>query len=271
VVASVQELLQLLELEDIDTDVLLGKAPSTSLQRVFGGQVLAQALAAAARTVVERAPHSLHGYFLRPGDPDRPIVYLVERVRDGRSFTTRRVVARQHGLPIFHMTASFQIAERGLEHQAPMPGAPAPTGLPTLRDRLVDQGRRAAADEWGVLDVRYATETLDVQRVWMRTSEPLPDDPLVHACVLAYASDLTLLGTALRPHRLAFDHPSLISASIDHALWFHRPVRMDEWVLYDQDTPSASGGRGLARGQLFTAQGDLCASTVQEGLMRVAR
>jgi len=173
VVASVQELLQLLELEDIDTDVLLGKAPSTSLQRVFGGQVLAQALAAAARTVVERAPHSLHGYFLRPGDPDRPIVYLVERVRDGRSFTTRRVVARQHGLPIFHMTASFQIAERGLEHQAPMPGAPAPTGLPTLRDRLVDQGRRAAADVRDILRLpldAHKCEALDQTRLTRATT-----------------------------------------------------------------------------------------------------
>jgi acyl-CoA thioesterase-2 len=269
-VASVPELLTLLDLERIDDDVLRGHPPTTTLQRVFGGQVLAQALVAGARTVPEdRAPHSLHGYFLRPGDPAVPIVYVVERTRDGGSFTTRRVVARQHGRPIFHMTASFQIVEPGLEHQDAMPDVPPPDGLPTLSERLALATDEVAADEWGVLDVRYAGESPSRVQVWLRTVAHLPDSPLLHSAALAYASDLTLLGTALRPHNIGFNHPELLTASIDHAMWFHRSVRVDDWLLYDQDSPSASGGRGLARGRIFDRGGALVATTVQEGLMRL--
>jgi acyl-CoA thioesterase-2 len=271
-VASVVELVELLSLEHVDDDILRAPAPATTLQRVFGGQVLAQALMAGARTVdADRPPHSLHGYFLRPGDPTTPIVYVVERTRDGGSFTTRRVIARQHGRPIFHMTASFQTVEEGLEHQDPMPAAPEPEGLPSLAERIAASGRAVSPDEWGVLDVRYAEESDDRLAVWLRTIDRLPDDPILHACVLAYASDLTILGTALRPHGIGFEHPGLISASIDHAMWFHRPVRVDEWVLYDQDTPSASGGRGIGRGRIFSHDGRLVATTVQEGLMRMRR
>ncbi|MGD9957170.1 MAG: acyl-CoA thioesterase [Candidatus Nanopelagicales bacterium] len=271
-VASVPELLALLDLERVDDDILRGSAPTTTLQRVFGGQVLAQALVAGARTVPDdRAPHSLHGYFLRPGDPAVPIVYVVERTRDGGSFTTRRVVARQHGRPIFHMTASFQVAEPGFEHQDPLPEVPSPEGLETLAERIARSGREVSPDEWGVLDVRYAVEEPDRFAVWLRAIDHLSDDPLMHAAALAYASDLTLLGTALRPHGVGFEHPGLITASIDHAMWFHRPGRVDGWLLYDQDTPSASGGRGLARGRIFSRDGALVATTVQEGLMRLRR
>ena len=247
-VASVPELMTLLDLEWIDDDLLRGHAPATTLQRVFGGQVLAQALVAGARTVPDdRPPHSLHGYFLRPGDPTVPIVYLVERTRDGGSFTTRRVIARQHGRPIFHMTASFQVVEAGLEHQDVMPEVPEPEGLPTLAERIAASGRPVSPDEWGVLDVRYGGEASDRLQVWLRTVGELPDGAALHAAVLAYASDLTILGTALRPHGIGFEDPRLISASIDHAMWFHRPARADRWLLHDQDTPSASGGRGLGR------------------------
>ena len=271
-VASVPELLTLLDLERIDDDVLRGHAPATTLQRVFGGQVLAQALVAGARTVPDdRPPHSLHGYFLRPGNPEVPIVYVVERTRDGGSFTTRRVIARQHGRPIFHMTASFQVVEEGLEHQDVMPVVPEPLGLPTLAERIAASGRPVAPDEWGVLDVRYGGEEADRLQVWLRTISALPDGAALHAAVLAYASDLTILGTALRPHGIGFDEPRLISASIDHAMWFHRPARADRWLLHDQDTPSASGGRGLGRGRMFDQEGRLVATTVQEGLMRLRR
>ena len=271
-VATVPELLTLLDLERIDDDILRGHAPATTLQRVFGGQVLAQAIIAGARTVPDdRPPHSLHGYFLRPGDPAVPIVYVVERTRDGGSFTTRRVIARQHGRPIFHMTASFQVVEQGLEHQDEMPEVPEPDGLPTLAERIAASGRPVAPDEWGVLDVRYGGEEADRLQVWLRTVSALPDGAALHAAVLAYASDLTILGTALRPHGIGFENPELISASIDHAMWFHRPARADEWLLHDQDTPSASGGRGLGRGRMFDQQGRLVATTVQEGLMRLRR
>jgi acyl-CoA thioesterase-2 len=272
VVATVPELLELLDLEHVDDDILRGHAPVTTLQRVFGGQVLAQALVAGARTVPDgRPPHSLHGYFLRPGDPTTPIVYVVERTRDGGSFTTRRVVARQHGRPIFHMTVSFQVEEDGLEHQDAMPDAADPEGLETLVERIRSSGRAVSPDEWGVLDVRYALEERDRLQVWLRAVDRLPDDPVLHAATLAYASDITLLGTALRPHGLGFDNPDLITASIDHAMWFHRPGRVDDWLLYDQDTPTASGGRGLGRGRIFDRGGRLVATTVQEGLTRLRR
>jgi acyl-CoA thioesterase II len=274
--SNVADLLAILALETIDDGIYRGVAPETTLQRVFGGQVLAQALMAAGATVdSDRLPHSLHGYFLRPGDPSTPIVYVVETTRDGRSFGTRRAIARQHGRPIFHMTASFQVAEEGLEHQDSMPPAPDPQGLPTLQERL--RGREASdhvsPDEWAALDVRYVPP--DSERgglqVWLRTSGELPDDDLLHAATLAYASDLTLLATAAVPHQLQVNHTRVVSASLDHAMWFHRRVRVDDWLLHDQESPSASGGRGLGRGRVFDRMGRLVATTVQEGLLRVRR
>jgi acyl-CoA thioesterase-2 len=271
--ATVEGLLDLLELEAIDDDIHRGIAPDSTLQRVFGGQVLAQALVAGGRTVDEsRGPHSLHGYFLRPGDPAVPIVYVVERTRDGRSFSTRRVIARQHGRPIFHMTASFQVAEEGLEHQDPVPSAPDPDALPSLRERMEDRRDGVSPEEWAALDVRYAVPEgdgpLDLQ-VWLRTDGAMPDSPLLHAATLAYASDLTLLASAAITHRLRMDDPRLVTASIDHAMWFHRPVRVDSWLLHDQESPSASGGRGIGRGRVFATDGSLVATTVQEGLLRL--
>jgi acyl-CoA thioesterase-2 len=179
------------------------------------------------------------------------------------------VIARQHGRPIFHMTVSFQVVEDGLEHQDAMPAVPEPEGLESLADRIRSSGREVSPDEWGVLDVRYADEGRDSLTVWLRTVGTLPDEPVLHAAALAYASDLTLLGTALRPHGLGFENPDLITASIDHAMWFHRPFRTDGWLLYDQDTPSSSGGRGLGRGRIFDRAGRLVATTVQEGLVRL--
>ena len=271
--ATVADLVSLLELEQVDDLVLRGVAPETTLQRVFGGQVLAQALMAGGSTVPEeRRPHSLHGYFLRPGDPSVPIEYVVENTRDGGSFSTRRVVARQHERTIFHMTASFQIDEDGLEHQDPMPIVAAPDALPRLaeRDRAGDAIKRG---EWDALDVRYDVEgeSEHALRVWLRTAGPMPDGLLLHAAVLAYASDLTLLSAAAAPHDLRFSDPGVVAASLDHAMWFHRPVRTDEWLLHDQESPVASGGRGLGRGRIFSEDGTLVATTVQEGLIRVRR
>jgi len=272
--ATVADLVGLLELERVDDLILRGAAPETTLQRVFGGQVLAQALMAGGSSVHDhRHPHSLHGYFLRPGDPAIPIVYVVENTRDGRSFSTRRIVARQHGETIFHMTASFQVHEDGLDHQDPMPLVPEPETLPRLSDRprASDAVQRG---EWDALEVRYddASDRGDEKlRVWLRTSGPMPDDPLLHAAVLAYASDLTLLASVALRHDIRFGDPGVAAASLDHAMWFHRPVRVDEWLLHDQESPSASGGRGLGRGRIFTRDGRLVATTVQEGLVRLQR
>lgn len=280
---SIEELLSLLDLERIEEGLFRGRQPETSLQRVFGGQVASQALVAAARTGEEgRVVHSLHAYFLRPGDPAVPIVYDVERTRDGRTFSTRRVVARQHGRVIFYLTASFQVPEEGLEHQDPMPDAAPPEECPELGDvlaRLSGRPRDEWDREWASLEVRYAGEVRSdrsqrrepVQRVWLRASGPVGDDPVLHAAVLTYASDLTLLSAAVLPHGTYIGDPRLQPASLDHAMWFHRPFRVDEWLLYDQTSPSASGGRGLATGRLFTADGDLVVSVVQEGLLRLRR
>ena len=275
--STVADLIALLDLKRMDDGTFQGSAPETTLQRVFGGQVLAQALMAGGASVTtNRAPHSLHGYFLRPGDPSTPIVYVVEHTREGRSFSTRRVIARQHGRPIFHMTASFQAHEEGLEHQDEMPVTHEPHGLPTLRERLTGSGTagRVSPDEWAALDVRYVEASSDDHRglqVWLRTTGPLPDDPLVHAATLAYASDLTLLASAAVPHSLRVEEPRLVTASIDHAMWFHRSVRVDDWLLHDQESPSASGGRGIGRGRVFDLAGRLVATTVQEGLLRLRK
>ncbi len=282
---SVTELVELLALEPTGEGSFRGPQPRTSLQRVFGGQVAAQALVAAGRTVDEdRAVHSLHAYFLRPGDPGVPIDYAVERVRDGRAFTARRVVASQHGRAIFFLTASFHVAEEGLDHQDRMPDAGAPEDHPTLAESLEQAtGRSAQAweREWAALDVRYAGDSrrggtedqahAALARVWIKAAGTLSDDPRLHACVLAYASDLTLLAASLVPHNTVIGDPGLQTASLDHAMWFHRDFRADEWLLYDQVSPSASGARAFATGRIFTRDGRLVASVVQEGLIRPVR
>jgi acyl-CoA thioesterase II len=269
--SSIDALLALLDLEVLDVDLYRGRSPATAHQRVFGGQVAAQALVAAGRTVGQERPvHSLHAYFLRPGDPSTPIIYHVDRSRDGHSFTTRRVVATQRGEQIFVMSASFQVAETGLDHQDPMPDVPDPESLPTVQERIESAGERWR-DRWAEfesIDLRHVEdEDRFRNRVWLRAVAPLPDDPMVHVCVLTYASDLTLLLSALRPHDVRVEELQL--ASLDHALWFHRPFRADEWMLYDQSTPSAAGARGFATGSIFSRDGRLVASAVQEGLIRV--
>jgi acyl-CoA thioesterase-2 len=284
--ASVDDLVALLDLEAIEVNLFRGVSPDVKQQRVFGGQVAGQALVAAARTVDlggdddDGCVHSLHAYFLRPGDPSVPILYQVDRIRDGRSFTTRRVVAIQHGKAIFNLQASFQRIETGaLDHQAPMPTDVAgPETLPSFKERWAANaeelgdwyGRPRPIDtrtvDWAPGDRSRPLEAR--QRVWLRAAGTLPDDPILHMCVLTYASDMTLLDTALLPHGGEFDEKRLMMASLDHAMWFHRPFRADGWLLYDQDTPSASGSRGMARGLVFTADGTLVASVVQEGLLR---
>jgi acyl-CoA thioesterase II len=281
--SAVDDLIQLLDLEAIEVNIFRGNSPKEDRQRVFGGQVAGQALVAASRTVDDesRTIHSLHAYFLRPGDPTVPILYEVDRIRDGRSFTTRRVVAIQHGKAIFNLAASFQIPEDGLEHAFTMPSAPDPETLPDRRERLVpfaDQlgdmlDRPQAIDtriaDWSVED--RARSLPPHQQVWLRADGELPDDPLIHTIVLTYASDMTLLDTALLPHGGTWFNPTLFMASLDHAMWFHRPFRADQWLLYSQDTPTATSGRGLARGLVYSQGGQPLASVVQEGLIRVAR
>jgi len=280
---AVDVLLSILDLEPLEHNLFRGRSPDIGWQRVFGGQVIGQALVAAARTVEGRIAHSLHGYFLRPGDPAVPILYEVDRIRDGLSFTTRRVAAIQHGRPIFSMEVSFQVAEAGLDHQIAMPAVPPPEELPSESDisSLYLEGapesvrrywERERPIELRPVDLRHylGREALEPsQYVWVRATGRLPDDPEIHRCVLAYASDMTLLDTALFPHgRMVFD-PDLQAASLDHAMWFHRPFRADDWLLYAEDSPSASGGRGFNRGSLFSRDGQLVASVAQEGLIRV--
>ncbi|MEU0844785.1 acyl-CoA thioesterase II [Streptomyces sp. NPDC005962] len=291
---ALQSLLDLLDLERIEEDMFRGTSDAAPLvPRVFGGQVAAQALVAAGRTVPEdRPPHSLHAYFLRPGDPGAPIVYTVDRIRDGFSFTTRRVVAVQHGQPIFHLSASFQLYEEGLEHQEPMPDVPDPLSLPTAEELLpkyqhlfagpgvVDRMLQARA----AVDLRYVDAPpygsvgqprKPKSQVWFRTDGKLDgaaDDPLLHVCLATYVSDMTLLDSVLLAHgRGGWAVGDIVGASLDHAMWFHRPFRVDDWLLYDQESPSSSGGRGLAKGRIFTADGRLAVSVIQEGVMRVPR
>ena len=272
--ATFESLLDLLDLEQIEDDLFRGASPDTDVQRVFGGQVLGQALSAATHTVEPgRNVHSLHAYFLLPGDPAAPIVYEVDRSRSGRSFSTRRVVARQHGRSIFVMSASYQVPEDGLDHADAMPEAPDPDELPAIPDSPADDGEDALWNilyrKWTAFDIRRVPDTGPQRRqVWLRTSEPLPDDPQLHTAVLAYVSDLTLLSTTLIRHKL-LPHKEVQIASLDHAIWFHRPARLDDWLLYDQNSPSASGARGLATGRIFTRTGTLVATVVQEGLLRL--
>lgn len=281
---SAAELVRLLDIETIDRNLFRGQQPATTLQRVFGGQVAAQSLVAAWRTAPDKmSTHSLHCYFLRPGDTAVPIVYDVDRVRDGKSFSTRRVLARQHGQPIFAMTASFQVSEGGFDHQDVMPDVPAPEDCLDLGELFRNGEVSSRAEEWtkdwAALDVRHAGdsrpggELLDdrhpaLSRVWIRVAGPLPDDTMIQHAALTYLSDLTLLGAALIPHGTFTGIPGLQAASLDHAIWFHRPVRADRWLLYDQVSPSASGARGLSFGRLFTQDGRLVASVAQEGLIR---
>jgi acyl-CoA thioesterase II len=278
--AALDDLVKLLDLEPIEVNIFRGLSPDESRQRVFGGQVAGQALVAAARTVADdRQVHSLHGYFLRPGDPTVPILYEVDRIRDGRSFTTRRVVGIQHGRAIFNLQASFHVQESGLDHQLPMPEVPDPESLPDFKSRL--QRYRDVLGDWyerpRPIDTRYVEgdpigrrhrTPQPRQRVWMRADGDLPDDPVLHACVVTYASDMTLLDTTLLPHGVGWADDSVQMASLDHAMWFHRPFRADEWLLYDQITPSTYGSRGLASGWIFTRDGRLVVSVMQEGLIR---
>lgn len=277
-------LVQTLDLEKIEENIFRGSSPQTDRLRVFGGQVAGQALVAAGRTVPpERNVHSLHAYFIRPGDPNTPIVYEVDRIRDGRSFTTRRVVAIQHGQAIFSLSASFQKHEPGIDHSDTMPDVPAPETLPTLPERVAPYAEQfgAARTLPRPIDVRYVTDPPWVSRdrgpseainqVWMRADGTLPDDPLLHVCVLAYASDMTLLDAVLARHGVAWGLDKVLGVSLDHAMWFHRPFRADEWILYDCASPSASGARGLATGRFFAQDGRLVAVVVQEGLLRVIR
>ncbi|AWS46643.1 acyl-CoA thioesterase II [Streptosporangium sp. 'caverna'] len=285
---ALKELLDLLDLEQIELDIFRGRSPEERIQRVFGGQVAAQALFAAGRTVPkDRYVHSLHAYFIRPGDPAIPIVYNVERVRDGRSFTTRRVVGIQHGKAIFTMSASFHIVETSVEHQAVvMPDVVAPESLPLFQDRMREvMGDESPLREWLAkprpVDARYVTPlTWEAHRdpalrtsktdVWFRYDAELPDDPLLHVVLAAYASDFTLVDTVLLTHGLAWGASNISGASLDHAMWFHRPFRVDEWMLYAQESPWSGGARGLAKGEMFTRSGELAVSVVQEAMIRVS-
>jgi acyl-CoA thioesterase II len=280
---SAEELVTLLDLETIDVNLFRGIQPDTRLQRVFGGQVAGQSLVAGARTVQPPlSVHSLHSYFLRPGDVAVPIVYDVERMRDGRSFSTRRVVARQHGRPIYFMTVSFQVPEEGFEHQDVMPEVPSPEQARDLSDLVRERSPEHAErwlTEWAALELRVIGDSRQGglppddlhparSRLWLRVSGRLDDAELTHRAAFTYASDMTLLGSTLVPHGLAVTSSRVQSASLDHTIWFHRPFRADEWLLYDQVSPSASGGRGLAFGRVFTEDGRLVASVAQEGLIR---
>ncbi len=274
-----------LDLEQLEVNLFRGTSRDTGAPRVFGGQVIGQALVAAERTVDGRSPHSLHAYFLLAGDAAAPIVYQVDRVRDGRSFSARRVQAIQHGRPILSMIASFQVAEGGLEHAAPMPAAPPPEGLVPAAEQIERWLAEAAPVPAGVAESLRAHGAIEFrpvdprnplrpapgeprQAVWFRAVDRLPDDPRLHRCLLAYASDFHLLGTAIRPHGRSWYQRSMVVASIDHALWFHRPARVDEWLLYAMDSPTSQSARGLARGAIYDRGGRLVASVAQEGLMR---
>ena len=280
--SALDDLVELLDLEAIEVNIFRGNSPDENRQRVFGGQVAGQALVAAARTIDEagRLVHSLHAYFLRPGDPTVPILYEVDRIRDGRSFSTRRVVAIQHGRAIFNLQASFHDAEPGPDHQLPMPaGMPDPIQLPDFRTRMAPYAEQIGDwyDRPRPIDLRYVNgdpvsrkaQPATTQQVWLRADGALPDDPVLHACVVTYASDMTLLDTTILPFALGWDSPGMQMASVDHAMWFHRPFRADEWLLYDQEAVSTSSARGMAHGSIFTSDGRLAVSVVQEGLTRI--
>ena len=282
-----QSLLEVLDLSDAagaqtDEEIFVGVSQEQPAQRVFGGQVLAQAVIAAIRTVdIDRPVHSMHGYFLRPGDANAPITFGVQRLRDGRSFSARRTHAYQNGVPILSMIASFQVPDAGIEHQDPMPlEVPDPESLPTAAD-LLGRFNHPVAQAWAFerpFDIRhldgsiYLTvdgDRVAAQGVWIKTVGPMPDDPNLHRAALAYASDYTLLEPSLRRHGISWVSPGLSIASLDHAMWWHRPVRVDEWLLYVAESPSASGARGLNLGKIFDRSGQLVASVAQEGMIRI--
>ena len=282
---ALDAVVELLDLEQIEVNIFRGRSPENERrQRVFGGQVAGQALVAAGRTVPpDRGVHSLHAYFIRPGDPAVPLVYLVEPVRDGRSFTTRRVTVVQHGKTIFTLSASFQLPEDGgFEHFMPMPQVPRPEELEPTRVRMRRLLGSAAEDfsRDSPIDMRHVGPlSIEVERdpalaadsniVWLRADGELPDDPLLHVCLMTYASDMTLLDTVLHAERVSWSDRSIVGASLDHAMWFHRPFRADEWMLFAMDSPAAGGGRGFARGFLYDRAGRLCVSLAQEGLTRM--
>ena len=281
---QVDDLLQLLDLEPLEVNIYRGQNRDIGTGRVFGGQVFAQALVAARRTVDgPREAHSVHGYFILPGDLKAPIVYFVDRLRDGSSFTTRRVTAIQHGRAIFNLSASFHIDEPGVEHQEPMPLVPAAESLVTELDLInrmasrIPDALRPVLTQERPIDFRpvVPVDPFDpqprqpVRHMWFRTHGTLPDDRMLHQAVLAYASDHGLLGTALLSHGLSLWSPGMQLASLDHSLWMHRPFRVDEWLLYSMDSPVSAGARGFVRGSIYTADGTLVASVAQEGLMRV--
>jgi acyl-CoA thioesterase-2 len=281
--AALDRLLDILDLERIDADIFRGRNEDDGWFRLFGGQVAAQSLVAAQRTLGDDGPaaHSLHGYFLRGGDPRVPVTYTVDRIRDGRSFTTRRVVALQDGRAIFNTSISFHVAEDGYDHQDPMPDAPDPEEVPTWHERVAEVLDKIPEErrEWMLreraIDLRSTlphgmfstTPSRQPNPVWMRANGEVPDDPAIHAALLTYASDIAFVDNMHRPHRRA-GGPGVMLASLDHALWFHRPVRMDDWVLYHQDSPSAFGARGFARGAVYSRDGVHLASAAQEGVMR---
>jgi len=273
--SALAELVELLDLERLEVNLFRGMSWKDDRPRVFGGQVAGQALVAAGRTVDDGRPvHSLHAYFLRPGDPSIPIVYEVDRIRDGKSFVTRRVVAIQHGEAIFNLQASFHTAETGFEHQLPMPEAPDPESLPSAAELEPPMAGKLWKKQ--PIDIRYVdgppwdrpVSATGRQLVWIRADGTLPDDPVLHTCVVAYASDYTLLGSSLLPHGQSYWNDEIMMASLDHAMWFHRDFRADEWLLYSQASPSTSGGRGLSMGGIFRRDGALAVSVVQEGLIR---
>lgn len=280
---NAQDLVDLLVLEQIDVDLFRGRQPRTERQRIFGGQVASQAVVAATRSAdPEFTIHSVHSYFLRPGDPSVPIIYDVERIRDGSSFCTRRVLARQHGRPIYHLSASLQRHEEGLTHQERMPDVIPPDLAMPIAQLARQRGPEASREwdrEWAALDARYVgTSAMGLPedpdrparaQLWLRVDGQLDDDPTIHMAAFAYASDLTLLGAALTPHGVGITSSRIQAASLDHTIWFHRPFRADEWWLYDQTAPFAGGGRGLAVARVFTQSGDLVATVAQEGLIRV--
>ena len=283
--AAIQDVLSILDLEQLEVNLFRGRSPQSRWQRVFGGQVIGQALVAACRTVEDvatRPPHSLHAYFLLGGDPKVPIIYEVDRIRDGRSFTTRRVVAIQHGRAIYSMSVSFHIDEPGWSHQVEMPNVPRPDQLPSeaeVRDKLLPRmsepvrryyERERPIELRPVEYGRYLGEKIPGNRfhIWFRATGRLPDEPAIHQCVLAYASDMTLLDTALVPLGKTVFNEDIMAASLDHALWFHRPFRADEWLLYAEDSPNLGGARGFARGLIFAGNGTLVASVAQEGMLR---
>ena len=281
---AVGELLSILDLEILERNLFRGRSPKTGWQRVFGGQVIGQSLVAAQRTVPEeRSVHSLHGYFLRPGDPEVPIIYEVDCIRDGGSFTTRRVVGIQHGKAIFSMSASFHVLEQGLEFSMAMPNQADPDTLMSERElkaKFMNSAPEEVQNYWRrerPIEVRVTSaehllsdrKLSPEQYVWVRATGPIPNIPALQAAVLAYASDMTLLDTALFPHGRKVFEKDLQVASLDHAMWFHRPINMNDWLLFAQDTPNSSGGRGLTRGSLYTQDGMLVASCAQEGLIRL--